>query len=58
MTAGTGGTLDVAYDGKVAASDTTSIQMDTATDWIRLIVLEVNTVKDWYTLASNGAVTS
>ena len=58
VTAGTGGTLDVAYDGKVAASDTTSIQMDTATDWIRLVVLEVNTVKDWYTLASNGAVTS
>ena len=58
VTAGTGGTLDVAYDGKVAAADTTSIEMDTATDWIRLVVLEVNGVKDWYTLASNGAVTS
>ena len=58
VTAGTGGTLDVAYDGKVAAADTTSIEMDTATDWIRLVGLEVNGVKDWYTLASNGAVTS
>ena len=58
VTAGTGGTLDVAYDGKVGAGNTTSIQMDTATDWIRLVVLEVNGVKDWYTLTSNGAVTS
>ena len=58
VTAGTGGTLDVAYDGKVGASNTTSIEMDNATDWIRLVVLEVNGVKDWYTLASNGAVTS
>tara|TARA_Y100000593_G_scaffold72545_3_gene133200 strand:- start:469 stop:798 length:330 start_codon:yes stop_codon:yes gene_type:complete len=58
VTAGTGGTLDVAYDGKVGASNTTSIEMDNATDWIRLVVLEVNGVKDWYTLASNGTVTS
>ena len=58
VTAGTGGTLDVAYDCKVGASNTTSIEMDNATDWIRLVVLEVNGVKDWYTLASNGTVTS
>ena len=58
VTAGTGGTLDVAYDGKVGASNTTSIEMDNATDWIRLVGLEVNGVKDWYTLASNGTVTS
>ena len=58
VTAGTGGPLDVAYDGKVGASNTTSIEMDNATDWIRLVVLEVNGGKDWYTLASNGTVTS
>ena len=53
-----GGDLDVAYDGKVGASNTTSIEMDNATDWIRLVVLEVNGAKDWYTLASDGTVTS
>lgn len=53
-----GTSLDVEYDGRVADANTTNIEMDNDSDWVRLVVLEVAGTKDWYTLASHGVAIS
>ncbi len=53
-----GGNMSITYDGRVADANTTTIEMNNDSDWVRLVVLEVAGTKDWYTLASHGVAIS
>ena len=46
--------LDITYDGFGADAN---IEMDDDGDWIRLVVLSVNSVKSWHTVVKSSGVT-